>query len=102
MAKSKKFKVEITATALAEVEEMYAWLAAKSPISAQRWRGKLLKLIDSLESFPGRYPIAPESVTIGREIRYLIHGKRSGVIRILFEVLDDTVYVFRIRHGART
>ncbi|NEP79825.1 MAG: type II toxin-antitoxin system RelE/ParE family toxin [Okeania sp. SIO3C4] len=48
----------------------------------------------SLEIFPNRCPIAPESADIGREIRQLIYKKH----RILFVVTGQVVQVLRIRH----
>jgi plasmid stabilization system protein ParE len=96
-----KYRVEITATALAEVQEAYAWLAGRSSAAAGRWRAALLEAVDSLERFPERCPLAPESDHLGREIPQLLHGKRRGVYRILFEIRGRTVYVLRVRHGSR-
>ena len=96
-----KFRVHITLTAFEEVEEAYEWLAARSPSAARRWREALLKAVDSLEVSPDRYPFAPESPYRGREIRQLLHGKRRGVYRILYEIRGDMVHVVHVRHGAR-
>jgi len=95
------FVVRISATAWAEVEEAYEWLAARSPRAAARWREALLEAIDSLETQPQRCALAPESETLGRDIWQLLHGKQRGIYRILFEIRDDTVYVLSVRHGAR-
>jgi len=51
----------------------------------------------SLENFPNRCPLAPESEDIGREIRQFLYKRH----RILFGVTGDVVQVFRIRHTAR-
>ena len=96
-----KYRVEVTETAWAEVEEAYDWLAKQSPKAALRWRSALLHAVDSLETMPHRCHLAPESKTWKREIRELLHGKRRGIYRILFEIRGDIVYVLRVRHGAR-
>lgn len=95
------YAVLITPTALAEVQEAYEWLAEQSPPAAERWRAALLDAVQSLETLPTRCSLAPESEWLGREIRQLLHGKRRGVYRILFEIRRKTVYVLRVRHGAR-
>ncbi len=96
-----KYRVEITATAWAEMEESYTWLTQQSLQAALRWRAALLDAVHSLESMPDRCHLAPESKTWKREIRELLHGKRRGVYRILFEIRAKTVFVLRVRHGAR-
>lgn len=96
-----KYQVVVTAMALAEVQEAYDWLAQRAPQAAERWRESLLQAAESLESFPKRCGLAPESTHFQREIRQLLHGKRRGIYRILFEIRDDTVVVLRVRHGAR-
>jgi hypothetical protein len=61
----------------------------------------LLDIVDSLETFPARCGIAPESDKEGVEIRQLIYGRRPHVYRILFTIRSRDVFVLHIRHGAR-
>ncbi len=96
-----KYRVDITDTAWAEIEESYAWLTQQSPQAALRWRAALLEAVDSLESMPDRCHLAPESKAWKRDIRELLYGKRRGVYRILFEIRAGTVFILRVRHGAR-
>ena len=96
-----KFAVEITDTAWAEIEEAYDWLAQRAPSAAARWKDNLLAAIDTLETFPGRCSIAPESEYSEREVRQLLYGKRQRKYRVLFEIRDKMVVVLRVRHGAR-
>ena len=81
-----KYWVEVTETAWAEVEKAYTWLAGQSPQAAMRWKKALLQAVDSLEMMPDRCHLAPESIVWKREIRELLHGKRRGVYRVLFEI----------------
>jgi hypothetical protein len=60
-----------------------------------------LEAIFSLDSFPERAPLAPESKSFNREIREVFHGRRQYKYRILFTVTKNEVHVLHVRHGAR-
>ncbi|HJZ79007.1 MAG TPA: type II toxin-antitoxin system RelE/ParE family toxin [Pyrinomonadaceae bacterium] len=91
------YKVEITEKAQEETREAIRWIAQYSPEKAALWHFELMEKVDSLENFPARCALAPESETHGKEIRQLIFGK----YRILFIIEDETVYVLRVRHQAQ-
>jgi plasmid stabilization system protein ParE len=94
--------VRITIKALGEIDDALAWLVERSPMTAARWHERLLQAIRSLDSNPERCGLAPENDWFeGSELRQLLHGKRRGVYRILFEVRGDTVYILRVRHSAQ-
>lgn len=88
--------VEITALGDANLEEIYLRIREDSPGRAAEWRKGLLKAAQTLDQFPERCPLAPESGP-ELEIRQLVYG----AYRVLFTVAKDTVYVLHIRHGAR-
>jgi len=90
-------RVEISPSALADAEEAFLWIQQESPAIADEWYNGLVDAILSLENFPNRCPLAPESEDIGREIRQLLYRRH----RILFSVTGDVVQVFRIRHTAQ-
>jgi plasmid stabilization system protein ParE len=60
-----------------------------------------MQAIRSLQDNPERCGLAPESEWCPGEIRQLLHGKRKGVYRILFEIRHDAVYILHVRHGAQ-
>jgi len=60
-----------------------------------------VEAVRSLESNPRRRELAPESEWYPGELRQLLHGKRRGIYRILFEVRGDTVHILRVRHSAQ-
>jgi plasmid stabilization system protein ParE len=93
--------VHISARALREIDEAIEWLAARSHAAAVRWHEQLLEAVRSLETNPERWELAPESECYPGELRQLLHGKRRGVYRILFEVRGETVYILRVRHSAQ-
>lgn len=91
------YRVEITDNAEREAHDIHARIAEDSPLNAQRWADSLADVIFSLETFPLRGPVAPESEAISEEIRQIIFGQ----YRILYVVRGQVVFVLHIRHGAR-
>lgn len=91
------YRVEPTDKALVDAGEAYFWISEQSEGAALRWYEGLLKAFRSLEKNPLRCPLAPESAFFEEEIRQLIYGK----YRVLFTVEGETVFVLRVRHGAR-
>lgn len=91
------YKVEFSKRAKAEALEATEWIAQYSPEQAALWYFGLTEVIESLQNFPARCPLAPESRTFKSEIRHLIFGK----YRILFRIEDETVYILHVRHSSR-
>ncbi len=94
------YTVRFTARALGEIDSAFAWLSERSP-AAVRWYEQLSRSIQSLEENPKRWGLAPEDEWYEGELRQLLHGKRRGVYRVLFEIRGNTVYVLRVRHSAQ-
>ena len=91
------YRVEPTDKALVDAGEAYFWINEESESAALRWYEGLMRAFRSLEKSPLRCPLAPESAFFEEEIRQLSYGK----YRILFTVAGETVFVLRVRHGAR-
>jgi plasmid stabilization system protein ParE len=51
---------------LADAEEAFLWIQQESPSKADEWYNGLVDAILSLENFPNRCLLAPESEDIGR------------------------------------
>ncbi len=79
----------------------YAWIAGRDEAAAVRWYHQLMEVIFSLDHFPERCPLAPESKFFRLEIREIFHGRRQYKYRILFTVSEKEVQVLHVRHGAR-
>jgi plasmid stabilization system protein ParE len=94
-------RVIILPPAERDIEKAYRWLSQRDAFAAIRWYNRLLDAILSLETFPERCPIAPESKYFTSEIRQLLHGRRQHKYRILFDITDEEVRVLHVRHGAR-
>jgi len=91
------FKVVVEKEAEEDMKDAVRWIAQYSPDKATLWYFDATEAIESLEHFPARCPLAPESKKFGAEIRHLIFSK----YRILFIIEDETVYVLRVRHQAQ-
>jgi plasmid stabilization system protein ParE len=100
------YRVDLTPQAISDIEAALQYIGQAAPTRIERW---LLGLVDSvrlLEEMPERFPVVPESEELGREIRQVLYGKRTGIYRIIFRVYEKTpgegiVRVLSVRHGAR-
>jgi plasmid stabilization system protein ParE len=97
----KRYQVIILPSAERDIGEAYEWIAEQNAEAAVRWYNRLLEVIFSLDLFPERAPLAPESKSFPQEIREVFHGRRQHKYRILFTVTENAVHVLHVRHGAR-
>lgn len=97
------FRVDLSPSALNDAEAAFLWLAKDSRSAAEAWFNGLLEAIYSLEAFPSRCQLAPESRDIGLDIRQLLYKN----YRLLFTVapgdgkVEGVVQILRIRHLAQ-
>lgn len=77
--------------------DAYDYIAADSPIAAERWHRGIERAIASLSISPRRCQLAPESNESNCELRQ--HWYKS--YRILFTINSQRVVVLHVRHGAR-
>ena len=96
----KRWSVIVELPAQRDIAEARLWLAEREPEAADRWFDDIYDTIGSLEIFPERCPLAPESKTLRTEIREVFHGRRQHKYRILFAVTENEVHVLHVRHGA--
>ena len=97
----KRHAVIILPSAERDIGEAYEWIAERDAEAAVRWYNRLQEVIFSLDAFPERAPLAPESKSFNRVIREVFHGRRQHKYRILFTVTENAVHVLHVRHGAR-
>jgi plasmid stabilization system protein ParE len=97
------YRIELAASALTDIRDATRWLRDEaSPAAADKWLTGLFKAITSLEKQPLRCPLAAENDNFPQEIRELLYGRRKKYKhRIVFEIIEDVVYVLYIRHTAR-
>ena len=97
----KRWVVIVEIPAQQDIEAAYLWIAEHDDEAANRWFNSLYETIGSLELFPERCPLAPESRFFNQEIREAFHGRRQYKYRILFTVTEGEVHILHVRHGAR-
>jgi toxin ParE1/3/4 len=92
-----KFRVEITATAQSDIQEIFHYIAADNQKAAIKFVSEIEKQIDSLEKFPARCTIIPESHELGAEYRHSLYGH----YRTIFRMEASRVIILRVIHGSR-
>ena len=97
----KRWTVIVETPAQQDIEAAYLWIAERDSEAADRWFNSIYDTIGSLELFPERCPLAPESRFFDRQIRETFHGRRQNKYRILFTVTEGEVHILHVRHGAR-
>jgi plasmid stabilization system protein ParE len=100
------YTVSLTATAEADAYAAFERIRKVAPFHAARWLADLFAAIRTLADMPARCPVIPEADELGRPVRHLLYGKRTGVYRIIFDIQEASeegprVRVLRIWHGAR-
>jgi plasmid stabilization system protein ParE len=96
------YHVIVQPTAFQEIEASYRWICDNlTPDIANNWYYELEDAIASLQKFPRRCKIVPESDVIGREIRQLWVGKQRKY-RVLFVVEESVVSILHVRHARQS
>jgi toxin ParE1/3/4 len=92
-----KFKVEILALALLDIEKIADYhLQMVGPKSAQRITDKLLDTIVNLEDYPLCGGVHPDEFLQKQGFRKLICGEYVCV----YKLISDTICVYRVVHGS--
>ena len=97
LKKAQKYRVEITRTAEADITAAFRYIASDNQMAALKWIAEIERQIVSLEQFPLRCPVIPESRELGKEYRHLIYGD----YRTIFRVDDWQVVIMRVIHSAQ-
>jgi plasmid stabilization system protein ParE len=97
------YRVLVQPRAEREIRAAARWIEdqSRSPARALRWVRGLRAKIETLKTYPKRYPVDPDSDVYGEEVRVLLYGKRQGIYRVLDAIRGDTVHVLAGRHSAR-
>ena len=97
------YRVELTRSAETDLEELYLWVVTRAPNQGARWFNGLEKTILTLDRYPERCPLAPESFDPERPVRVLHYGRARSLYRILFWIdsAERIVNVLNVRRGAR-
>jgi toxin ParE1/3/4 len=91
-----KYRVEITKTAESDLWEIFHYIAVDNEAAANRLVSEIERQIDSLERYPQRCPVIPESTELAKEYRHIIYGQ----YRTVFRIDGSRVLILRILHSA--
>lgn len=91
------FRVVMTPSADADVDDAFACIHQRSPRNADRWLAGLEEAFRSLRRFPKRGARAPESQFLQQDLRQLVYKSH----RIIYRVEPGVVRVLFVRHAAR-
>jgi len=94
---TKKYEVNLTQHAQADLEHIFDYIAADSITNASNFIIELEEKIYSLEHLPNRNPLIPENEYFGTEYRQLIFQK----YRIIYRISKNSVFILRIIHGTK-
>ena len=96
------YRVELTLRARKDLVDIFERISAAESVVAARWFNGLEDAIDTLEQFPRRCPIAPESKIRKEELRHLLYGSKRDVYRVIYDIDEPSklVRVRAIRHSA--
>lgn len=78
-------RINISPTAIRDIEQIFLWYKNYSVERAHRWVRGCYEIMLKLENFPNRCPLARESQYLNLPIRQLLYQKQY---RILFTVKE--------------
>jgi len=94
---TKKFRVDITATAESDVAGIWEYIAQDKPEAATAFVLRLEEQISTLENFPERCQLVPENELLGSAYRHLVFGN----YRTIFRIVGARVIILRVVHGSQ-
>ena len=96
------YLVELTLRARKDLVDIYERISADDSMIAARWFNGLEAAIDTLEQFPHRCPVAPDSEKANRRLRHLLYGSKRDVYRVIYDIDEPRklVRVRAVRHSA--
>jgi len=94
-----QYLVRLTDRAQRDMEFIYEFVQADASESAFAWFNDFAEAIYSLERYPKRGAVTPES----KKLRHLLFGKKPATYGIIYAVDKRTtaVSILHIRHGAQ-
>lgn len=93
----KKYQVNFSQQAQNDLERIFYYISDDSTNNAANFVLQLEKKVYSLEIFPDRHPLIPENEFFGTDYRHLIYRN----YRIVYRIVEKSVFILRIFHGAK-
>jgi plasmid stabilization system protein ParE len=95
------YKIVVTREAEDGLRDAYRFIRRDSREAASRWAKGARRSIRSLSRFPERCPVSSETREFDIPVRELLYGSGNrGTFRVLFAIIERTVFVLHFRHGS--
>jgi plasmid stabilization system protein ParE len=95
------YRVIVTPEAESDLRAAYRYIRRHAPRSAREWIRRARQSVKTLSRHPERCPLAQESASFDEPVRELLFGAGNrGTHRIIFVVINRSVYVLHVRHGS--
>ena len=92
------FRVQLTAEAVRNQNDIADWIAQRSVVGALAWLDALDRVLRQLSTSPASFPKAAADEFCHRELRNSLFGTRTGrVFRAIFYMDGDYVIVTHLR-----
>lgn len=73
-----RYRLIVVRRAEWDLDAAVDYIAERAPLAAKRWLAGFNKELQSLETNPYRWGLAPETGLLGLEIRQLVYRAKSG------------------------
>jgi plasmid stabilization system protein ParE len=98
------YRIEISPSAITDIEEIFLWIKEDSPERAYRWVRGCYEVMLTLENFPGRCSLAVESQYLEIEVRQLLYKKQFRILFTVSQLSEQSqglVRIHRVRSGSQ-
>ena len=93
------YTVELSNTAEQDINESvrYVTLQLKNPIAGRRLLGNTINCVDSLESFPARFPVIDDPILVLHQIHFV--PVQNYLLFYRIDSSTQTVHILRFLYG---
>lgn len=92
-----KFKIRINPVAIADVQEIKAYIAEDNPAAAARMGTTIYSRIEKLVDFPEMGTSLSAKINMRTDYRFLV----CGTYLIFYKIEGESVSVYRVLNGVR-
>lgn len=83
------YRIDISPTAMADVERIFLWLKDYAIDEAHRWVRGCYEIMLTLEQFPNRCALSLEARYMNLPIRQLLYKKQYRILFTVVEVVEE-------------
>ncbi|MGE5543537.1 MAG: type II toxin-antitoxin system RelE/ParE family toxin [Bacillota bacterium] len=92
-----KFKIRINPVAIADIQEMKAYIAEDNPVAAERMGNDIYSKVEKLADFPQMGVSLSSRINMKADYRFLV----CGMYLIFYKIEGEFVSVYRVLNGMR-